>query len=40
MGHTNYMGEHELEELTLYMILMAPTIFFAMVVIVAVYNAV
>jgi hypothetical protein len=33
------MGEHELEELMLYMVLMAPTILFASVVFCAIYNA-
>jgi hypothetical protein len=32
------MGEHELEELMLYMILMTPTIMFASFVMIIVYN--
>ena len=34
----NYLGEHELEEIMLYMMIMSPTIMFASFIIIVVYN--
>ena len=34
----NYLGEHEVEEIMLYMMIMAPTIMFASFIIIVVYN--
>jgi hypothetical protein len=39
MGHTNYTGGDELDHKTLYILLLTPTIFFALVVMAVLYNA-
>ena len=39
MGHINYKGGEQLELTTLYILLLAPTIFFVVVVITALYNS-